>query len=188
MVTAPEKTEKVIDEIELVVEEFKLNIVHSIQKERDKAHDLAEKEANSIIAKAYQEAAGITDHAREESTRIMDQARANSQNESAEVLRQTHQQSAEIKQSAEKEADKVKFTAQQIYQQAHEELSQVQKLTTEAIEKALAEWHQKAINMADSEAIEIVNQARVTAQQEKEAIFASTLNEAKQTLKQKKSN
>ncbi len=96
MVTAFDKTIKDIGGIEFEVEDFKQRLLNAIRVEREKARDLADKEAKMILAKAYQESSCLIDRAKEESNRLIQLAQTNAQNEYQTILSQARQQSEKM--------------------------------------------------------------------------------------------
>ena len=149
------------DGLKSIVEDFTQRICQSVENDRNKLRELAEKESASIITKAQQEA-----------DNIIAKAKKKADSEVEKIL-------AEAKQKAIKtvnEADKrVKDEAKQKTKREQERIIQVAKKEAETLVT-------KARQMAENEAKRIVAESRKEADRQMKKLIAEAESEAKRKV------
>jgi vacuolar-type H+-ATPase subunit H len=137
MVSAPERGRSEIYEPELIIEDFRQKLVASLQKEKDRLREMADKEAKLILTKAYQESAGLTSKAQEESVQIISQAKEKARQDSEQLISQAQQKVEQIVKNADeitrREAkEKTRKEMETIIRNAKEEAAKITSKTLQA--------------------------------------------------------
>jgi len=190
MVTAPDKFRTEVSESEVLVEEFRQKIIVSLNKERERIKDVAEREAKVILTKAYQDAAGLNEKAQEESRHIIDAAREQASKEADILLAQVQIKAEQILKNAEEMTrrdakERTKKEIDSILNAAHEEAD---KITSQTLQQAKNQA-KDLLEAARKEGILLAKQIRTDAEKEsRELILAASDMKQKATLELTDSN
>lgn len=101
MVNTADKLSKEFSESEILIEEFRQKVATSLNKERERFNDAAEKEAKSILNKAKQDCAKITSDAEEESKQIINSAAEQAEKDADILIAQAQIKAEQIIKNAE---------------------------------------------------------------------------------------
>ena len=156
MFTAQEKVAKELSETEAVIEEFKQKLTRTLLKEKDRLHELADRDAKNILAGAYQEAAKLGEKARQDAEAVTEQAKAKAALEKDAVLAKASSQAEQV----------VKIAEEKSRNEARER-------TKKEVESIL----RKAKEDATKQAAKVLQTAREEAAQVSKQMLAETENE-----------
>ncbi len=181
MVTAPEKLGSDMSETELMVEEFRQKVVQTLQREKDRLRENAEKEAKNILTKAYQEAAQLASQAQEEYKQTVGVAKEQAQREAEYILSQAREQAEQVLRNNEetirREAkEKTKKEVESIIRSSKEEAARISARTIQEAKDEASE----IIAQTKKESDELIRQMMDDAEREAQEITRSAME-----LKQK---
>jgi vacuolar-type H+-ATPase subunit H len=159
-----------IGETARIIEEFKQTVTQSLERERTKLREIAERDAKAILAKAYQDAAGIKTKADEESRQILEDAKEHGEKELETIVSQARERAEQILLNAEETAKR---------DAREKSRKEVDTILKNAKDEA-ASMVDKSLRSAKEEAQEIISQARCEA----EKISQESINKAKDKAKE----
>lgn len=199
MVTAPEKAIKELAETEAIIEEFRQRLTRTFLKEKEKLHELADREAKHLLADAYNESGRLTQKAQKDAEAILEQARGMAAEETKNTLSQASFQAEKVIQEAEerirkearerigketaailrKTTEDASKQADNILQAAREDASRASRqklveaeINAEELMRSARDLHMKAaeeLAVAQNKASETVDQIIATARQTAQA-------------------
>jgi vacuolar-type H+-ATPase subunit H len=176
MVTTSDVLRSEVGESELLIEDFRQKIVSTLNKERERIREVAEREAKAILTKAYQDSATLTERAQEESKQIVNLAREQASKDSDVLLAQVQIKAEQIIKNAEdlarKDAkDRTKKEIDNILKTSKEEAA---KIMNQALQTA-REQSASILETARNESLQVAKQIRAQAELEsRELIMAAS--------------
>ena len=180
MVAATDKVLANSVETERLVDNFKQQLLLSLEKDRARLREIAEQESKQILAKAYQDASGLTQKAQEKGLQIVQAATAQAKSEVENILAQGRAQAEQLVKNGEEMArrdakEKTRREIEKLMASAKEDAAKQGSATLQAAREEAGE----IIAKSKKEATEISRQIMDEAEVQLKGILENARKEAK---------
>ena len=180
MVAATDKVLANSVETERLVDNFKQQLLLSLEKDRARLREIAEQESKQILAKAYQDASGLTQKAQEKGLQIVQAATAQAKSEVENILAQGRAQAEQLVKNGEEMArrdakEKTRREIEKLMASAKEDAAKQGSATLQAAREEASE----IIAKSKKEATEISRQIMDEAEVQLKEILENARKEAK---------